>query len=152
MYTRYLQESFQQVYDAIGGNGMTCYYVPYIEKKFKNSQDFINYDFANKIKIKATVNMDLQGDPDLETVKKYLKTTVRSASIQFTVNSIYPNYVRMLDRIYIEYDDGRPSENFLIVGIDNDVLLLGAYVSVRAVKFDGTISRFQWGDNLEEKQ
>lgn len=142
----YISKSFDEVYSMIGCLGMTFYYVPYLEKKFVESRDFINYDFENKIKINATVNAIENSDVDIEYAKQYLKNTRKGATIQFTLDSIKPHKVRPLDRIYIEYDDGR-TENYLIVGIDSNVLLQNIYVSVRAYAFDGTLTKFQWADN-----
>lgn len=142
----YISKSFDEVYSMIGCLGMTFYYVPYLEKKFVESRDFINYDFENKIKINATVNAVENSDVDIEYAKQYLKNTRKGATIQFTLDSIKPHKVRPLDRIYIEYDDGR-TENYLIVGIDSNVLLQNIYVSVRAYAFDGTLTKFQWVDN-----
>lgn len=142
----YIAQSFDEVYSMIGGLGMTLYYVPYLEKKFVESRDYINYDFNNKIKINATLNSIETSDVDIEYTKQYLKNTRKGATIQFTLNSISPHKVRPLDRIYIEYEDGR-TENYLIVGIDSNVLLQNIYVSVRVYEFDGTLTKFQWADN-----
>ena len=143
---KYLTDSMEQVYMEIGERGMSYYYVPVIEKKIKDSMDYINYDFDNKIKIRATINSDLTSDVDVEFAKVYLKNTRSTVTIQFTLASIAPYKVDVLDRIYVEYDDGR-FENYLIVGIDNGVLLKGIYTSVRAFEFDGTLTNFQWADN-----
>ena len=143
---KYLTESIEQVYTEIGERGVSYYYVPVIEKKIKDSMDYINYDFDNKIKISAAINSDLTSDVDVEFAKIYLKNTRSTVTIQFTLASIAPYKVDVLDRIYVEYDDGR-FENYLIVGIDNGVLLKGIYTSVRAFEFDGTLTNFQWADN-----
>ena len=143
---KYLTDSIEQVYTEIGERGMSYYYVPVIEKKIKDSMDYINYDFDNKIKIGAAINSDLTSDVDVEFAKLYLKNTRSTVTIQFTLASIAPYKVDVLDRIYVEYDDGR-FENYLIVGIDNGVLLNGIYTSVRAFEFDGTLTNFQWADN-----
>ena len=143
---KYLTDSMEQVYMEIGERGMSYYYVPVIEKKIKDSMDYINYDFDNKIKIRATINSDLTSDADVEYAKIYLKNTRRTVTIQFTLASIAPYKVDVLDRIYVEYEDGR-TENYLIVGVDNGVLLQGIYTSVRAFEFDGTLTKFQWADN-----
>lgn len=142
----YLIESINMVYDMIGNRQMNYYYVPVLEKKFVDSQDFINYDFDNRIKINATINSDLASDVDLEFAKEYLKTTRKSATIQFLLSSISPHIPQPLDRIYIEFADGR-TENWIISGIDNGVLLQGIYISVRAFDFDGTLTKFQWANN-----
>lgn len=143
---KYLTDSIGQVYTEIGERGMSYYYVPVLEKKIKDSMDYINYDFDNKIKIGAAINSDLTSDVDVEFAKLYLKNTRSTVTIQFTLASIAPYKVDVLDRIYVEYDDGR-FENYLIVGIDNGVLLKGIYTSVRAFEFDGTLTNFQWADN-----
>ena len=143
---KYLTDSIEQVYTEIGERGMSYYYVPVIEKKIKDSMDYINYDFDNKIKIGAAINSDLTSDADVEFAKLYLKNTRSTVTIQFTLASIAPYKADVLDRIYVEYDDGR-FENYLIVGIDNGVLLNGIYTSVRAFEFDGTLTNFQWADN-----
>lgn len=143
---KYLTDSMEQVYMEIGERGMSYYYVPAIEKKIKDSMDYINYDFDNKIKIRATINSDLTSDADVEYAKIYLKNTRKTVTIQFTLASIAPYKVDVLDRIYVEYEDGR-TENYLIVGVDNGVLLQGIYTSVRAFEFDGTLTKFQWADN-----
>lgn len=143
---KYLTDSIEQVYTEIGERGMSYYYVPVIEKKIKDSMDYINYDFDNKIKIRATVNSDLTSDVDVEYAKIYLKNTRKTVTIQFTLASIAPYKVDVLDRIYVEYEDGR-TENYLIVGVDNGVLLQGIYTSVRAFEFDGALTKFQWADN-----
>ena len=143
---KYLTDSIEQVYTEIGERGMSYYYVPVIEKKIKDSMDYINYDFDNKIKISAAINSDLTSDVDVEFAKLYLKNTRSTVTIQFTLASIAPYKVDVLDRIYVEYDDGR-FENYLIVGIDNGVLLNGIYTSVRAFEFDGALTNFQWADN-----
>lgn len=143
---KYLTDSMEQVYMEIGERGMSYYYVPVIEKKIKDSMDYINYDFDNKIKIRATINSDLTSDADVEYAKIYLKNTRKTVTIQFTLASIAPYKVDVLDRIYVEYEDGR-TENYLIVGVDNGVLLQGIYTSVRAFEFDGTLTKFQWADN-----
>ena len=143
---KYLTDSIEQVYTEIGERGMSYYYVPVIEKKIKDSMDYINYDFDNKIKISAAINSDLTSDVDVEFAKIYLKNTRSTVTIQFTLASIAPYKVDVLDRIYVEYDDGR-FENYLIVGIDNGVLLKGIYTSVGAFEFDGTLTNFQWADN-----
>ena len=143
---KYLTDSIEQVYTEIGERGMSYYYVPVIEKKIKDSMDYINYDFDNKIKISAAINSDLTSDVDVEFAKLYLKNTRSTVTIQFTLASIAPYKVDVLDRIYVEYDDGR-FENYLIVGIDNGVLFNGIYTSVRAFEFDGTLTNFQWADN-----
>lgn len=143
---KYLTDSIEQVYTEIGERGMSYYYVPVIEKKIKDSMDYINYDFDNKIKIGAAINSDLTSDVDVEFAKLYLKNTRSTVTIQFTLASIAPYKVDVLDRIYVEYDDGR-FKNYLIVGIDNGVLLNGIYTSVRAFEFDGTLTNFQWADN-----
>lgn len=143
---KYLTDSMEQVYMEIGERGMSYYYVPVIEKKIKDSMDYINYDFDNKIKIRATVNSDLTSDVDVEYAKIYLKNTRKTVTIQFTLASIAPYKVDVLDRIYVEYEDGRTT-NYLIVGVDNGVLLQGIYTSVRAFEFDGALTKFQWADN-----
>lgn len=143
---KYLTDSIEQVYTEIGERGMSYYYVPVLEKKIKDSMDYINYDFDNKIKIGATINSDLTSDVDVEYAKIYLKNTRKTVTIQFTLASIAPYKVDVLDRIYVEYEDGR-TENYLIVGVDNGVLLQGIYTSVRAFEFDGTLTKFQWADN-----
>lgn len=145
---KYLTDSMEQVYMEIGERGMSYYYVPVIEKKIKDSMDYINYDFDNKIKIRATINSDLTSDADVEYAKIYLKNTRKTVTIQFTLASIAPYKVDVLDRIYVEYEDGR-TENYLIVGVDNGVLLQDIYTSVRAFEFDGTLTNFQWADNGE---
>ena len=142
----YITKSFDEVYSMLGGLGMTFYYVPYIKKGFKESRDYIDYDFNNKIKINATINSIETSDVDLEYVKQYLKNTRKGATIQFTLDSISPYKVRPLDRIYIEHTGGK-TENYLIVGIDSNVLLQNIYVSVRVFEFDGTLTKFQWTDN-----
>lgn len=142
----YLIESINMVYDMIGNRQMNYYYVPVIEKKFVDSQDFINYDFDGRIKINATINSDLASDVDLEFSKEYLKTTRKSATIQFLLSSISPYIPKPLDRIYIEFADGR-TEDWIISGIDNGVLLQGIYISVRAFDFDGALTKFQWANN-----
>lgn len=143
---KYLTDSMEQVYTEIGERGMSYYYVPVIEKKIKDSMDYINYDFENKIRIRAAINSDLTSDADVEYAKIYLKNTRKTVTIQFTLASIAPYKVDVLDRIYVEYEDGR-TENYLIVGVDNGVLLQGIYTSVRAFEFDGTLTKFQWADN-----
>lgn len=143
---KYLTDSMEQVYMEIGERGMSYYYVPVIEKKIKDSMDYINYDFENKIRIRAAINSDLTSDADVEYAKIYLKNTRKTVTIQFTLASIAPYKVDVLDRIYVEYEDGR-TENYLIVGVDNGVLLQGIYTSVRAFEFDGTLTKFQWADN-----
>lgn len=142
----YVRDSFNEVYDAIGNRGMTYYYVPYITKGFIDSQDYIDYDFANKIRINATLNSSRASDVDLEYAQPYLKNTRNSATIQFILPSIYPFSPRPLDRVYIEYADGR-TKDYLIVGIDNEVLLQNIYISVRGFEFDGTLTKFQWSNN-----
>lgn len=130
----------------IGGNRMTYYFVPYITKGYKNSQDYIDYDFENKIKVRATINSNVTGDPDLESARQYLKTTSKPYNVQFLLDDIKPLIPRLLDMLYVEYDDGR-KEQFLLVGIDNDVLLQGIYMSYRAFRFDGTLTKFQYLKN-----
>lgn len=142
----YLSTSIEEVYDLIGNRGMRFYYVPYIEHKFVDSQDYLDYDFEGRIPLKATLNSNLASDADLEYAHQYLKNTRNSGTIQFTLRSIYPNMVRPLDRIYVEYADGR-TEDYLIVGIDDGVLLQGVYISVRVFQFDGTLTNFQWANN-----
>lgn len=146
---KYITQGIEEVYNIIGGQGIKYYYVPYIEHKYKDSKDFINYDFNNKIKIPATINSSLASDVDLESAQTYLKHTQKTATIQFTLNSIYPLIPRELDRIYIEYDNGTV-ENYLIVGVDNGVLLQSIYISVRCLAMKGTLTKFQWVDNGEE--
>lgn len=147
----YITKSFDEVYSMVGGLGMTFYYVPYIKKGFKESRDYIDYDFSNKIKINATINSIETSDVDLEYAKQYLKNTRKGATIQFTLASISPHKVRPLDRIYIEHGNGK-TENYLIVGIDSNVLLQNIYVSVRAFGFDGTLTKFQWTNNGVENK
>lgn len=142
----YLSKSFDEVYSMIGGVGMTYYYVPYTTKGFVESRDYISYDFENKIKINATLNSMETSDVDLEYSKQYLKNTRKGVTLQFVLNSIAPHEVRPLDRIYIEYSDGRTAD-YLIVGIDSNVLLQNVYVSVRAYEFSGTLTKFQWDNN-----
>lgn len=142
----YLTNSIEQVYAEIGDRGMSYYYVPVIEKSFRDSMDYINYDFENKIKIAAAINSDLTSDADVEYAKIYLKNTRETVTIQFTLASISPYKVNVLDRIYVEFADGRTT-NYLIVGVDNGVLLQNIYTSVRAFEFDGTLTNFQWADN-----
>ena len=142
----YLSQSIEEAYQIIGDNGMKFYYVPYIEHKFVDSQDFIDYDFEGRIRIYATLNSNLASDADLEYAHQYLKNTRNSGTIQFTHRNIFPYKARPLDRIYIEYCDGR-TEDYLIVGIDDGVLLQGVYVSVRVFRFDGMLTDFQWANN-----
>ena len=136
----YLSDSIRHVYKEIGGRNMTYYYVPIIEKSFKGSMDYIDYDFKNKIKIDATINTDITSDIDIENTKLYIKSNRNPVTIQFVLEDIFPYKVGILDRIYVEYGD-------LIVGIDNGVLLKGIYTSVRAFEFDGTLTEFQWANN-----
>lgn len=142
----YLTQSVEEVYQLIGDRGMSFYYVPYIEHKFVDSQDYIDYDYEGRIPINATLNSNLASDADLEFAHQYLKNTRNSGTIQFTLRSIYPNEVRPLDRIHIKYWDGR-TEDYLIVGIDDGVLLQGIYMSVRVFRFDGMFTNFQWANN-----
>lgn len=142
----YLSDSIRHVYKEIGGRNMTYYYVPIIEKSFKGSMDYIDYDFKNKIKIDATINTDITSDIDIENTKLYIKSNRNPVTIQFVLEDVFPYKVGILDRIYVEYGDGR-AENYLIVGIDNGVLLKGIYTSVRAFEFDGTLTEFQWANN-----
>lgn len=144
--SRYLSSSIDQVYGIIGNREMKFYYVPVLERKYLESKDFIDYDFENKIRINATLNSDLASDIDLERAKDYLTVTQESATIQFTLTSIRPHIPNKLDRIYIEYPNGKTA-NYLIVGIDDGVLLQGIYVSVRVFKMDGVITNFQWANN-----
>ena len=144
--SRYLSSSIDQVYDIIGNREMKFYYVPVLERKYLESKDFIDYDFENKIRINATLNSDLASDIDLERAKDYLTVTQESATIQFALTSIRPHIPNKLDRIYIEYPNGKTA-NYLIVGIDDGVLLQGIYVSVRVFKMDGVITNFQWANN-----
>lgn len=144
--SRYLSNSIDQVYDIIGNREMKFYYVPVLERKYLESKDFIDYDFENKIRINATLNSDLASDIDLERAKDYLTVTQESATIQFALTSIRPHIPNKLDRIYIEYPNGKTA-NYLIVGIDDGVLLQGIYVSVRVFKMDGVITNFQWANN-----
>lgn len=146
--SRYLSSSIDQVYDIIGNREMKFYYVPVLERKYLESKDFIDYDFENKIRINATLNSDLASDIDLERAKDYLTVTQESATIQFALTSIRPHIPNKLDRIYIEYPNGKTA-NYLIVGIDDGVLLQGIYVSVRVFKMDGVITNFQWANNGE---
>ena len=144
--SRYLSNSIDQVYDIIGNREMKFYYVPVLERKYLESKDFIDYDFENKIRINATLNSDLASDIDLERAKDYLTVTQESATIQFALTSIRPHIPNKLDRIYIEYPNGKTAD-YLIVGIDDGVLLQGIYVSVRVFKMDGVITNFQWANN-----
>jgi hypothetical protein len=144
--SRYLSNSIDQVYGIIGNREMEFYYVPVLERKYLESKDFIDYDFENKIRINATLNSDLASDIDLERAKDYLTVTQESATIQFALTSIRPHIPNKLDRIYIEYPNGKTA-NYLIVGIDDGVLLQGIYVSVRVFKMDGVITNFQWANN-----
>ena len=144
--SRYLSNSIDQVYGIIGNREMKFYYVPVLERKYLESKDFIDYDFENKIRINATLNSDLASDIDLERAKDYLTATQESATIQFALTSIRPHIPNKLDRIYIEYPNGKTA-NYLIVGIDDGVLLQGIYVSVRVFKMDGVITNFQWANN-----
>lgn len=144
--SRYLSNSIDQVYGIIGNREMKFYYVPVLERKYLESKDFIDYDFENKIRINATLNSDLASDIDLERAKDYLIVTQESATIQFALTSIRPHIPNKLDRIYIEYPNGKTA-NYLIVGIDDGVLLQGIYVSVRVFKMDGVITNFQWANN-----
>ena len=144
--SRYLSNSIDQVYGIIGNREMKFYYVPVLERKYLESKDFIDYDFENKICINATLNSDLASDIDLERAKDYLTVTQESATIQFALTSIRPHIPNKLDRIYIEYPNGKTA-NYLIVGIDDGVLLQGIYVSVRVFKMDGVITNFQWANN-----
>lgn len=144
--SRYLSSSIDQVYGIIGNREMKFYYVPVLERKYLESKDFIDYDFENKIRINATLNSDLASDIDLERAKDYLTVTQESATIQFALTSISPNIPNKLDRIYIEYPNGKTA-NYLIVGIDDGVLLQGIYVSVRVFKMDSVITNFQWANN-----
>lgn len=144
--SRYLSSSIDQVYGIIGNREMKFYYVPVLERKYLESKDFIDYDFENKIRINATLNSDLASDIDLERAKNYLTVTQESATIQFALTSIRPHIPNKLDRIYIEYPNGKTA-NYLIVGIDDGVLLQGIYVSVRVFKMDGVITNFQWANN-----
>ncbi len=144
--SRYLSSSIDQVYGIIGNREMKFYYVPVLERKYLESKDFIDYDFENKIRINATLNSDLASDVDLERAKDYLTVTQESATIQFALTSISPNIPNKLDRIYIEYPNGKTA-NYLIVGIDDGVLLQGIYVSVRVFKMDSIITNFQWANN-----
>ena len=144
--SRYLSSSIDQVYGIIGNREMKFYYVPILERKYLESKDFIDYDFANKIRINATLNSDLASDIDLERAKDYLTVTQESATVQFALTSISPNIPNKLDRIYIEYPNGKTA-NYLIVGIDDGVLLQGIYVSVRVFKMDSVITNFQWANN-----
>lgn len=144
--SRYLSNSIDQVYGIIGNREMKFYYVPVLEKKYLESKDFIDYDFENKIRINATLNSDLASDIDLERAKDYLTVTQESATIQFALTSIRPHIPNKLDRIYIEYPNGKTAD-YLIVGIDDGVLLQGIYVSVRVFKMDGVITNFQWANN-----
>lgn len=144
--SRYLSSSIDQVYGIIGDREMKFYYVPVLERKYLESKDFIDYDFENKIRINATLNSDLASDIDLERAKDYLTVTQESATIQFALTSIRPHIPNKLDRIYIEYPNGKTA-NYLIVGIDDGVLLQGIYVSVRVFKMDGVITNFQWANN-----
>lgn len=144
--SRYLSSSIDQVYGIIGNREMKFYYVPVLERKYLESKDFIDYDFENKIRINATLNSDLASDIDLERAKDYLTVTQESATIQFALTSIRPHIPNKLDRIYIEYPNGKTA-NYLIVGIDDGVLLQGIYVSVRVFKMDGVITNFQWTNN-----
>lgn len=144
--SRYLSSSIDQVYGIIGNREMKFYYVPVLERKYLESKDFIDYDFANKIRINATLNSDLASDIDLERAKDYLTVTQESATVQFALTSISPNIPNKLDRIYIEYPNGKTA-NYLIVGIDDGVLLQGIYVSVRVFKMDSVITNFQWANN-----
>lgn len=146
MLNDYLSQSMEEVYTMIGNRGMTFYYVPYTDHRFVDSQDFFDYDYEGRIEIPATLNSNLASDADLEFAHQYLKNTRNSGTIQFTLRSIYPNEVRPLDRIHIKYDDGR-TEDYLIVGIDDGVLLQGIYVSVRVFRFDGMLTNFQWANN-----
>ena len=144
--SRYLSSSIDQVYGIIGNREMKFYYVPVLERKYLESKDFIDYDFENKIRINATLNSDLASDIDLERAKDYLTVTQESATIQFALTSIRQHIPNKLDRIYIEYPNGKTA-NYLIVGIDDGVLLQGIYVSVRVFKMDGVITNFQWANN-----
>lgn len=144
--SRYLSNSIDQVYGIIGNREMKFYYVPILERKYLESKDFIDYDFENKIRINATLNSDLASDIDLERAKDYLTVTQESATIQFALTSIRPYIPNKLDRIYIEYPNGKTA-NYLIVGIDDGVLLQGIYVSVRVFKMDSVITNFQWANN-----
>lgn len=144
--SRYLSSSIDQVYGIIGNREMKFYYVPVLERKYLESKDFIDYDFENKIRINATLNSDLASDIDLERAKDYLTVTQESATVQFALTSISPNIPNKLDRIYIEYPNGKTA-NYLIVGIDDGVLLQGIYVSVRVFKMDSVITNFQWANN-----
>ena len=144
--SRYLSNSIDQVYGIIGNREMKFYYVPVLERKYLESKDFIDYDFENKIHINATLNSDLASDIDLERAKDYLTVTQESATIQFALTSIRPHIPNKLDRIYIEYPNGKTAD-YLIVGIDDGVLLQGIYVSARVFKMDGVITNFQWANN-----
>ena len=144
--SRYLSNSIDQVYDIIGNRELKFYYVPVLERKYLESKDFIDYDFENKIHINATLNSDLASDIDLERAKDYLTVTQESATIQFALTSIRPHIPNKLDRIYIEYPNGKTADN-LIEGIADGVLLQGIYVSVRVFKMDGVITNFQWANN-----
>lgn len=144
--SRYLSSSIDQVYGIIGNREMKFYYIPVLERKYLESKDFIDYDFENKIRINATLNSDLASDIDLERAKDYLTVTQESATIQFALTSIRPHIPNKLDRIYIEYPNEKTA-NYLIVGIDDGVLLQGIYVSVRVFKMDSVITNFQWANN-----
>lgn len=148
MIDYYLSSTINEVYELIGGVRMKYYYIPYIEHGYKESKDYIVYDYKNKIKINATINSSQGGDVDIEYAKQYLKNTMEGSTIQFTLDSIYPHIPRKLDRVQIEFADGS-KKDYLIVGIDNGMLLQGLYASVRVFEFDGTLTKFQWVDNEE---
>ena len=142
----YISSSINEVYKTIGGIRMKYYYVPILSRGFKESKDYIDYDFDNKIEINATINSAQTSDVDLETSTVQLKTNRKICTIQFPLQSIIPYKVQVLDRIYIEFEDGRTA-NYLIVGIDNGVLLQSIYISVRAFEMETTFTDLEWTDN-----
>ena len=72
----YLSKSFDEVYSWLGGIGMK-YFMCLYYRGFKNSLDYIDYDFENKIPINATINSTQTSDVDLETTTAQLTTNKR---------------------------------------------------------------------------
>lgn len=143
----YVSESLEQVYSTIGGLGMTYEYIPLL-----NSDEYtedgllkLDYDYENRIPIKAGLNVEKYSDPDIEYQEKTLRNTRENVTIQFTTRSIYPYKVKPRDAIDVTVGD--VTKRYIVAGNDNGIVLNGVYYSVRATLMDGLLQEYEVLEN-----
>lgn len=143
----YVSNTLEYVYATIGCLGMSYEFIPLLKEGeyTENGLLKLDYDYANRISIKAGMNTEKTSDPDIEYQEPSLKNTRVNVTIQFTKKSIYPYKVKPRDAIDVTIGD--TTYRYIVSGNDTGIVTSDIYYSVRATLLSGLTQDYEVYEN-----